>query len=140
MKQTGLRAANLLLDAINKKTKPVMSFGRLPILPHTLKQGTDDEPFKGLMSYCREQEQLEGLLDISLFGGFPLADTPYTAPSVIVIADRDQALAHRVRDDILKKAWDQHRQFEYPGTPLKKTLSGSQEQNSPSHQLQNHHT
>ena len=122
IKQTGIRAAKLLMNAIRGNIKPVMSFGRLPVLPHTLKQGTDDEPFKGLMAYCREQEQLEGVLDISLFGGFPLADTPYTAPSVIVIVDADLALAHRVKEDILRKAWKCHKQFEYRGSSLESTL------------------
>ena len=122
MKSTGLRAVRLL-DRMHKKSiTPCMAYGRVPILPHTLKQGTDDEPFASLMRLCREMEQLDDVLDISLFGGFPLSDTPFTGPSVIVITDNNPKLAKQLKQQILDKIWATREQMVYSGSDLQQTV------------------
>ncbi|WP_062270359.1 M81 family metallopeptidase [Endozoicomonas arenosclerae] len=113
MKETGLRAGRLLMDQVSGKTNPVMKLGQIPVLPHTLRQGTDDEPFKSLMKLCRSREQLDRVLDISLFGGFPLSDTPDTGPSVVIITNNDPELAEKVCDEIVEAAWQCRKEMIY---------------------------
>ena len=122
MKDTGLRAVRLL-DRMHKgSVKPCMAFGRAAILPHTLKQGTDDEPFASLMRLCRELEQHEDVLDISLFGGFPLSDTLFTGPSVIVITDNNPKLAKQLKQQILDAIWKARERMVYAGSDLQQAV------------------
>src|SRR5882757_325759 len=71
--KTGQRAGTLLLRALKGAIAPVMEWRRLPMLAHTLRMGTDDAPMKDLIARADAAER-EGLLDVSVFGGFPLAD------------------------------------------------------------------
>ncbi|MRI35306.1 microcystin degradation protein MlrC [Endozoicomonas sp. OPT23] len=128
IRETGLRAGTLLLDFMAGKTEPVMSFGQIPLVSHTLKQGTDDEPFKNIMALCRTLEQSEHILDISFFGGFPHSDTPDVTPSIIVISDGHAELAEQVLDQIMQKAWQLRADFIYQHYPISKNLNKAQRQ------------
>ena len=131
MKETGKRAAKLMLDQLTGETQPTMSFGRLPILPHTLRQGTDDEPFSSIMKLCREKEQLPDILDISFFGGFPLSDTPFTAPSVIVISNNNPGLAEQIKNEVMAFAWAQRNEFFYQPQDINFVLAEATRKPSP---------
>ncbi len=122
IRETGLRAGHLLLDFMAGKIEPVISFGQIPLISHTLRQGTDDEPFKSIMTLCRQLEHSEHILDISFFGGFPHSDTPDVMPSVIVISDGHAELAEQVCDQIIQKAWQLRADFVYHHQPLSKAL------------------
>ncbi|GAA4650257.1 M81 family metallopeptidase [Kistimonas scapharcae] len=116
--ETGYKAACILYDAMQGQCNPVMAWRKLPLMSHTLKQGTDDEPFKLLIRRCREAERETGVLNVSLFGGFPLADSPYTGSSVVVVTDNDDLLANRIATDIAEACWDSRHQQIYQSTPL----------------------
>lgn len=122
MKNTGLRAVRLLDRMQKKSVNPCMAYGRVPILPHTLKQGTDDEPFASLMRLCRTLEQQDDVLDISLFGGFPLSDTPFTGPSVIVITDNNPELAELLKQQLFNEIWSVREQMVYAGSNLQQAV------------------
>lgn len=130
MRETGLRAARILEAGLTKAARPTMGFGRIPVLPHTLRQGTDDEPFASIMTHCRQLKNHEDVLDISFFGGFPLSDTPYTSPSVIVITNNNQPLAHQLTAEILKEAWQKRQQMVYQGCDLMSTLKQARKEKS----------
>ena len=131
IRETGHRAGQLLLDFMTGKTEPVMSFGQVPLISHTLRQGTDDEPFKTIMALCRQLEQTEHILDISFFGGFPHSDTPDITPSVIVISDGHTELAEQIRDQIIQKAWQLRAEFIYQHHPISKALTKAVRQKQP---------
>jgi len=123
MYETGERAARMLFDAIAGRTRPVMAWGNAPMLPHTLKQDTNDEPMRTLMALAAEAEREPGILDVSVFGGFPLADTREAGLSVLVVADGDAGLAARVRDRLLAEAWARRDGLVHAGRPLAESVA-----------------
>ena len=56
---TGVRAANVLFDALEGKVSPTMAWGNAPMLPHVMRQGTDDFPNKELQRRVIELEDTE---------------------------------------------------------------------------------
>ncbi len=120
--ETGHKAGRILYHAMQGQCNPVMAWRKLPLISHTLKQGTDDEPFKSLIRRCREAELEAGVLSVSLFGGFPLADSPHTGSSVVVITDNDDLLANRIATDIAEACWAKRHQQIYQPTPLSEQI------------------
>ena len=56
MYETGLRAGRALLALLAGRARPAMAWGRRPMLPHVMRQGTDDSPNRELQARCREME------------------------------------------------------------------------------------
>ncbi len=77
-------------DARRAKPTPTMVWGNAPMLPHVMRQGTDDFPNAQLQARAREMER-EGALAVSLFTGFPHADIEQAGLSVVVVTDGDRA-------------------------------------------------
>ena len=120
--ETGHKAGRILYDAMQGYCSPVMAWRKLPLISHTLKQGTDDEPFKSLIKLCQDAERLTDVLSVSLFGGFPLADSPHTGSSVVVVTDNDDLLANRIATDIAEACWAKRHQQVYQPTPLSEQI------------------
>jgi microcystin degradation protein MlrC len=61
---------------------------------------TTMEPMTSLMARVRARQAEPGVLAVSTFHGFQLADTAFTGGSVIVVTERDPALAERMAREI----------------------------------------
>jgi len=120
--ETGGRAGRVLLSALRGETKPVMVWGNAPMLPHVMRQGTDDSPNRELQERAREMES-EGALAASLFTGFPHADIANAGLSVVVVTDNDLSRAERLRDELLRSAWESREAFVYRIEPLQESVS-----------------
>ena len=120
--ETGERAGSILLRAIKREIDPVMAWGNAPMLPHVMRQGTDDHPNRALQARCAALAR-EGALDASLFTGFPHADILNAGLSTVVVTDGDRALAERLRDGLLKQAWDDREAFVYQLEPLQESVA-----------------
>lgn len=121
MFETGARAAQVLLDAMNGRVTPTMSWGNCPMLPHVMRQGTDDFPNRELQQRVREMEQGEALA-VSLFTGFPHADIYNAGLSVVVVTDNDMDKARELRDELLEMAWTNREAFVYQLVPLEESI------------------
>jgi len=121
MHATGLRAGNALIRMIKGQARPTTAWGRLPMLPHVMRQGSDDEPNKSLQARCREMEAQGAALCASLFVGFPHADITNAGLSVVVTTDGDLGLAERLRDELLDRAWAARSDFVYRLEPLEQS-------------------
>jgi len=122
MDSTALKAGRLLLAGIAGKVKPTMTWGNAPMLPHVMRQGTDDFPNKQLQLRAAEMEA-QGALAVSLFTGFPHADVSQAGLSVVVVTDNDPALADRLRDELLDQAWQDRQEFVYQLEPLEDSVA-----------------
>ena len=120
--QTGQRAARAVLDMVQGKTKPTSAWGRVPMIPHVMRQSSEDEPNRSLQARARAMEQ-EGALCASVFTGFPHADIEGAGLSVVVVTDNDPALAARWRDELLAMAWAQRAAFVYEIEPLAQAVA-----------------
>ena len=120
--ETGLRAGKPLFDCLAGKVRPVMAWGNRPMLPHVMRQGTDDGPNRALQARCREMER-NGALTATVFTGFPHADIREAGLSVVVVTDGDIKLAERYRDELLDRAWADRQDFVYQIEPLAQSLA-----------------
>jgi microcystin degradation protein MlrC len=120
--ETGRLAGEILLRAIRGEVRPVMAWGNAPMLPHVMRQGTDDMPNKRLQQRCAAMAG-EGALAASLFTGFPHADITNAGLSAVVVTDGDRPLAERLRDELLAAAWQAREEFVYRIEPLEQSVA-----------------
>ncbi len=118
---TGLRAGRAVFALLAGKAAPAMAWGNRPMLPHVMRQASDDAPNSKLQARCREMEE-EGALAASLFVGFPHADIPNAGLSALVVTDGDRPLARRWCDELLDLAWREREAFVYRVEPLAHSL------------------
>ncbi len=125
MYETGLRAGRAVLALLAGQAKPAMAWGRQPMLPHVMRQGSDDSPNKELQARCHEMEA-QGALCASVFVGFPNADIEFAGLSAVVVCDGDAAKARRWCDELLEMAWAARAQFVYQIEPLAESMARAQ--------------
>lgn len=119
---TGMRAGKPVFALLEGKARPVMAWGNRPMLPHVMRQGTDDFPNRELQARTREMEAKEALA-ASLFVGFPHADIRNAGLSAVVVTDGDMALARRLCDELLDRAWHDRAAFVYQKAPLEQSIA-----------------
>src|SRR5712671_1606349 len=120
--ETAKLSGEILLRAIRGEVKPVMAWGNVPMLPHVMRQGTDDHPNKELQHRCAAMSG-EGALAASLFTGFPHADISNAGLSAVVVTDGDRKLAEDLRDELLDRAWVEREAFVYDIEPLQQSVA-----------------
>jgi len=120
--EAGLRAGRPILALLQGRGRPTMAWGNRPMLPHVMRQGTDDFPNRELQEMAKRMER-EGALAATLFTGFPHADISLAGLSAVVVTDGDQALAERYRDELLDFAWASREAFVYKLEPLEDSLA-----------------
>ncbi|HLS69091.1 MAG TPA: M81 family metallopeptidase [Kiloniellales bacterium] len=123
MFETGRRAAEALVGRIRGELRPLQVWSNNPMLPHVMRQGTDDHPNGMLQARCREMQEEPGVLAVSLFVGFPHADIRDAGLSVVVVTDDDAALAEKLRDELLDSAWKEREAFVYRPEPLAESVA-----------------
>jgi microcystin degradation protein MlrC len=126
MHGTGQRAGRALLALLQGRAKPAMAWGRRPMLPHVMRQGSDDEPNRSLQARCQAMEA-EGALAASVFVGFPNADIANAGLSAVVVTDGDAAQARRWCDELLDAAWGARERFVYRPEPLAASMARARE-------------
>jgi microcystin degradation protein MlrC len=120
--ESGHLAGSILLRQLRGEVRPVMAWGNRPLLAHTLKQNTAEQPMQEFADAAREAER-KGLLAATAFGGFQQADIFEAGVSVVTVADGDRALAQAACDKILDVAWARREDFVYRGRPLAQAIA-----------------
>ncbi len=128
--ETARLAGEILLRTIRGDVRPVMAWGNVPMLPHVMRQGTDDHPNKELQHRCAAMIT-EGALAASLFTGFPHADITNAGLSAVVVTNGDRELAERLRDELLDRAWVEREAFVYKIEPLTEAVARAKALPSP---------
>jgi microcystin degradation protein MlrC len=120
--ETGLRAGRPLFAMLKGAARPVMAWGQRPMLPHVMRQGTDDFPNREIQARARQMEESGEALAATLFVGFPHADIREAGLSAVVVTDGDAKKAGRLRDELLDMAWREREAFVYRIEPLEESL------------------
>jgi microcystin degradation protein MlrC len=123
---TAKRAGEVLLQAMRGEVRPVIAWGNVAMLPHVMRQGSDDHPNQELQARVAAMSTpgaQGGALIASLFTGFPHADISNAGLSAVVVTDGDRALAERLRDELLGQAWGDCEDFVYRLEPLEESLA-----------------
>lgn len=122
-KQTAERAARALLRVMRKEVTPTAAWGRAPMLPHVMAQGTHRFPNRELQAMCAVWEASGRALAASLFVGFPHADVEMAGLSAVIVTDNNPADAQSMVDELLAAAWNARREFMFDIEPLETSVS-----------------
>ena len=121
MDSTARRGAEAFFAMLKGQAKPVLRWGNAPMLPHVMRQGTDDEPNASLQAKAIELEQA-GCLGVSVFTGFPHADIYDAGFSVVAMTDDNADAAQGHVNELLNAAWQVRQDFIYEVEALPKSM------------------
>ena len=111
MAERGLEAADLMVAMLRGEIRPVMALRQLPLFWNVICQVTDELPMKELIHRVHDMESRDGILSVTVATGFPWADVPDMGASVIVVADKDAALARSAADELGDWIWENRRRW-----------------------------
>lgn len=122
MVETGRRAGDLLLASMRGELRPVLDYIRVPLLPSMVRMATAEGAMRDLVAAAVQAEQ-EGALAVSVFGGFPLADTADTGLSIVSMTDGDPDKARDICSAIADQAWSRRAEFTVEFEPLEESIA-----------------
>jgi microcystin degradation protein MlrC len=125
MDARGREAAGRLADVVAGRVRPVAAFRQPPLLPPLGAQRTAVGPMRRLLDRAAEMERQPGVVSVSVFAGFPLADIPDAGLSVYVVADGDAALAAALADELAATAWAHRREFAHAGLAPREAVAAA---------------
>ncbi len=100
MKATAQRVLHQLLCVVARETVPWIIVQPAGIVLPSFNMRTSAGPMAEVLAGARSLE-IPPIIDVSVFGGFPYADTPATGASVLVVANGDELRARKVADEIV---------------------------------------
>ena len=109
--ETGARAAQLLVDALEGKTKPKVFRAEAPMITSAERHDNTKGPFKELIDLCRKAETQPGVLTVSLLATQPWLDVSELGWKVIVTTTSADIDGQTIADEIARAAWDRREQF-----------------------------
>jgi microcystin degradation protein MlrC len=118
MNARGREAATRLREVAGGGIRPTVAFRQPPLLPPIAGQLTARGPMRRLYDLADAMERRPGVLTISIFAGFPLADIHDAGLSIYVATDRDQPLADALADELAETAWTHRREFLHTAAPV----------------------
>jgi len=127
MYETGRRAGEVLLRALEGEVEPRIVWGALPILTHLLLQTPARQPMKDVMDLAIAAEAEGRVLSASVFGGFPYADIPHVSLSAVLVADGKGGRgspADGLLDELLSLAWQRRADFVFQPEPWRPRSPG----------------
>lgn len=127
MYETGAHAGRLLVDMLQRRIAPVMTWRQLPLLSHTLMSNTSASAMQRAVDAAIAAESEPGILAVSVMAGFSLADFKDAGVSVVVVANREPAHAEQVATRIADLIWNERQGFVYAGEPLNQSLQRAKE-------------
>ena len=121
--ETGSRAGEALVRVIKDGVTPTLAWGNRPMLPHVMRQGTDDFPNKEIQERVAAMEKSGEAVIATLFSGFPHADIHSAGLSAVVVTDNDPDAARQLCDELLEMAWRDREAWVYKIEPLEESLA-----------------
>ena len=110
--ETGIHAAKIVIEALEKNIKPVMSAVHIPFLVAGEQSETSVEPMKSLINHLREEEKNNSdIFALSYLMGFPWADTKDNGVTALVVAKNDKELADNKAMELAKIFWQRKDDF-----------------------------
>ncbi|MGM8365569.1 M81 family metallopeptidase [Virgibacillus sp. W0181] len=110
MYEQGRAAAGAVHQYLFENKKFKASFEWLPMLLPSLNMRTESGPMQKMIQFALEAEQIEGIENVSIFGGFPYADTPTSRASIIVVGI-DENTVKEVIQKLTKQYWELKEEF-----------------------------
>jgi microcystin degradation protein MlrC len=105
------RAVRHLVRCVREGIRPANVLVKLPLILPGEYAVTEEEPARSLYARLREIETRPGIIDASLLIGCAWTDSPYTAVSVIVVAESDPAPAAEAARSLATEVWSRRGGF-----------------------------
>lgn len=104
-------AFDLLMRLCRGEIRPVSYLLKPPMMPTSQNMPTGRDPMHRIIERANELESRRGVLNVTVAGGFPPADTEETGFSVLVTTDGDARLAREIAQEVASTAWERRSQF-----------------------------
>ncbi|HHT90625.1 MAG: M81 family metallopeptidase [Bacillota bacterium] len=112
--ETGSKAARLILRILQDGINVKMECIQIPMLLAGEQSETNESPMKELQQAIVAAEEREGIFHGSYFLGFPWADSPHNAVSIVVVGDAKQGeMVVETAKELAKGFWDRRREFRF---------------------------
>ena len=106
--ETGVRAAQALIDMLQGTLQPTMAMGLAPVLVGAINGGTaGDGPFAQTMKYAKSMETRPEVYSTSAFLVHPYLDAPEMGGGGLVITNNAPDLASQLARNVAEFYWEQ---------------------------------
>jgi microcystin degradation protein MlrC len=119
----GREATARLADVVAGRLRPAVAYRQPPLLPPIAGQLTLRGPMRRLYDLADAMERRPGVVSVSVFAGFPLADIPDAGLSIYVVTNGDQPLAEALADELAAAAWALRREFLHSALPVRDAVA-----------------
>jgi microcystin degradation protein MlrC len=114
VERTARKALELAVRLSQVNQKPVWEMRKLPLLVPLGGQRSSTEPLVVIGALAAEFADYSGVLDVSIFAGFPYADTEDAGCSVLVTAESDREQASNLANRLRAAIWTSREAFHEP--------------------------
>ena len=123
MEARGREATARLADVVAGRLRVTVAHRQPPLLPPIAGQLTTRGPMRRLYDLADAMERRPGVVSVSVFAGFPLADIHDAGLSVYVVTNDDQALADALADELAAAAWAMRHDFLHTALPVRDAVA-----------------
>lgn len=110
-RQRAAEATDLLVQILRGDLKPSSHLLKPPMMPTSQNMTTDREPMHSIIAHAQDIESRPGVVNVTVAGGFPLADTADTGFSVLVTTNGQPDLAAALAQELGSYAWEKRLGF-----------------------------
>lgn len=119
--ETGLRAAQLMVQVLRGEARPAIAYRKLPMIVPAENMQTTHGPMHRLIARGQQWESGARALAVSVYGVQPWLDIEEMGCSVVVVGN-DQKRAERMVDELAQRFWDTRREFAVRLTPPERAI------------------
>lgn len=109
--ETGIHAAKMTIEALERNLRPAMAAVHLPFLLAGEQSETSVSPMNRLMDICRSYERKPGVMACSYLLGFPWADTYENGITALVVTEESHEDAVRYARELGDIFWSARHEF-----------------------------
>lgn len=111
MYERGYECASCMAKTLAGEWHPVTAHIHPPMVVPTINMRTAEGPIHDILEIARQWEAKEGVINVSVFGGFPYTDCDYSGVNIVATTDGDEALAKEICEDISRSGWASRESF-----------------------------
>jgi microcystin degradation protein MlrC len=112
--ETGARAARCLIRTARGEIRPVIAVAKPDVMVPSIFSATNLPPLSDVVAASAAMpEQVEHLLDVSIFAGFSYADVPNCGFAVVAVADNDLATVRDVAQTLSERIWSVRHELQH---------------------------
>jgi microcystin degradation protein MlrC len=105
MAERAEEATAVLARLMRGEIRPTAALRKPPMLPTSQRMTTGRMPMRALIERAHRMEEDPRVIDVTIAGGFPLADTPDAGFGVLVTTNDNQDLAANLANELASEAW-----------------------------------